>query len=483
MSKYLILIIAALLLVTPAYADSIPVFISGNASYDGNSDTDITITSIWTDKKERSASVRALNEKEAKKFGDAEKSGHYSFSQDLIQAKPGSMLTLKAVIGNESHNQSTIAFTANIVIGEDEGKTEFFGGLFEYFSSIVDFEGTKKNAEPTDYNIQELSPEENISREANETLMEEEESSRKRWAYLLAFPAIMLLIMLIALFRPIKDYSKEVIYSLFVPRKEIVERKASRFLNKACQCLSPEDNAVDAIDLFLKTNQSVIPITAGKKVVGAITKEGLLSKLPAYDFDSMKDAKLKYYMDEKFLSCGKNDSMQHIYKLMTEKDADYLIVKSGSSFLGVVGIIDILRAFESSFLIEELTVSQVMDEDVPTATSDTPIIKVLKDNFLKEKKNYAVVLEAGKESGIVTLIDVVDALYNSMDIKKSSISQITSYNIVSVGPETRISKAVGIVLERGFNQLPIEINGKIQGMATIRKLMVAYYEAITKMNK
>ncbi|MSQ57498.1 MAG: CBS domain-containing protein [Limnohabitans sp.] len=73
---------------------------------------------------------------------------------------------------------------------------------------------------------------------------------------------------------------------------------------------------------------------------------------------------------------------------------------------------------------------------------------------------------SGQLRGIVTERDLMArVLAKALDPKSTTVAQIMTPNPQCIGPDTTVSEAILIMIERGFRHLPIKaINGKIIGV-------------------
>jgi CBS domain-containing protein len=71
--------------------------------------------------------------------------------------------------------------------------------------------------------------------------------------------------------------------------------------------------------------------------------------------------------------------------------------------------------------------------------------------------------------GIVTERDLMTrVLAKALDPAKTKLSDVMTPNPLCVPPETLVSDAVVIMIERGFRHLPIAANGKMLGVFSVR---------------
>jgi len=91
----------------------------------------------------------------------------------------------------------------------------------------------------------------------------------------------------------------------------------------------------------------------------------------------------------------------------------------------------------------------------------------------------------GKLVGIVTERDfVVRVLATGLDHSKTRVSDVMSYPVIAVSPDSPIEEAVALMLSHGFRRLPVvDLDGKLLGMITLSeaaKALLAYQKAVTE---
>jgi len=91
----------------------------------------------------------------------------------------------------------------------------------------------------------------------------------------------------------------------------------------------------------------------------------------------------------------------------------------------------------------------------------------------------------GKLVGIVTERDfVVRVLATGLDHSKTKVSDVMSYPVIAVSPDSPIEEAVALMLSHGFRRLPVVgLDGKLLGMITLSeaaKALLAYQKAVTE---
>ncbi len=77
--------------------------------------------------------------------------------------------------------------------------------------------------------------------------------------------------------------------------------------------------------------------------------------------------------------------------------------------------------------------------------------------------------EDGKVTGIITERDVLRKIVaKGRDPKTTSVKDIMTSPIITIGPEDTVERANEIMTEKRIRRLPVEENGKVVGIITLR---------------
>ena len=101
--------------------------------------------------------------------------------------------------------------------------------------------------------------------------------------------------------------------------------------------------------------------------------------------------------------------------------------------------------------------------------------------MVKKGKEYVVVTENEKAIGIVTLKDMVHAIYQNINLQDTPVKQLMSAHLISMVPGDNLSDAIKVVIEKRFNQIPIIIKGKVEGIIELRNLLDGIHEVICEL--
>lgn len=263
-----------------------------------------------------------------------------------------------------------------------------------------------------------------------------------------------------------------------LPLKKLRGIETRRFMNKEIIQLNKNSNILDALEIFLERNINAIFITSSKTPIGFVTKKDILEKINDYSFDSLKNTKLNTILRKDFSSIRSSEKLVKAYDRFI-KSEDCIAIVENNSIIGVIDLFDILRVFsKANFSLENpILVREAMTKKV-VYIEDSVSLKTLKQRFISEKEEYFIVLKNKEIKGIVTLKDFISAVYKDFDLEKTSVKDITTYNMITMTPGTSLDKALNLTLDRKFNQIPVLEDKKIVGILKLREIAKTYYDSI-----
>jgi len=296
---------------------------------------------------------------------------------------------------------------------------------------------------------------------------------------------ISLLITVMTLIKKLVKYlSKRFENTLDISIEGIIGLSSGKFMEKQISSLSPDSAVMDAIDLFVEKNLTLIPVLVSKKVVGIITKKYLLSRLTPRGFDALTKMKVKEVMLKKWISCKPDTSMGDVYTSLVKDNSNGLIIEDKGELVGVIDYFDILNVFhKANFEFDNPPIlGEAMNKSVIVADSKIKLNEI--ESILNDQNSEYVLIEKyGKPGGIVTTKDLISALKKDLDFKKTKAENIMSSNLISMTPGTSVYEAFKIALERKFNQIPIILDGEFIGLVHVKYLVKVYYDLILSLNK
>jgi CBS domain-containing protein len=134
-----------------------------------------------------------------------------------------------------------------------------------------------------------------------------------------------------------------------------------------------------------------------------------------------------------------------------------------------------LRQVESFPYSEDLR--SVMDTEVYTCNRDTPIKGVLKDIIARNISSAIVLDSEGKPAGILTERDIMQrvVIAEGLDTENTPVAAVMTADPVTLSPGDTIYRALSILSAKKIKHLPLEEDGRITGIVTLRRLLKLRY--------
>ncbi len=185
----------------------------------------------------------------------------------------------------------------------------------------------------------------------------------------------------------------------------------------------------NALEYMLKESIGGCPVVDGHdKIVGIVTERDMLKFLIGHAelVGCAVDCMSKNVLTARF-----NETIGEVIKLMLLKGFKKLPIIKEETLAGMVTVREILRYFGTGEALEASLlgdIKETLDEPVYTILKNpqlliykepltfppnTPISKIT-DNMLEKNYDSALILDKGKLEGIITEMDIVKHLYNSI---------------------------------------------------------------------
>lgn len=117
-----------------------------------------------------------------------------------------------------------------------------------------------------------------------------------------------------------------------------------------------------------------------------------------------------------------------------------------------------------------MRVHDVMTGEVVTAHPSQTISDVAAV-MTRHETGSLVVMEQDRIVGIITERDIIGLVARTNDPSRVSASEVMSKDVVTVGPDTRLSDAAALMVGGWFRHLPvISADGSLEGMLSVRDL-------------
>jgi len=142
------------------------------------------------------------------------------------------------------------------------------------------------------------------------------------------------------------------------------------------------------------------------------------------------------------------------------------------------------KTTEPTLVVGPTEVADVMTAKVVTLSphhSFSDVANLMNDRYFR----HCVVVDArGLLVGVISDRDILRALARNPNSRSKSLEQIMTHNPVTVRRNTPIADAVGKILSRRINCLPVvEEDGSVCGIVTSTDLLKSYQNLLDMMHK
>jgi CBS domain-containing protein len=116
-----------------------------------------------------------------------------------------------------------------------------------------------------------------------------------------------------------------------------------------------------------------------------------------------------------------------------------------------------------------MKISEIMTKAAVTDSSDDTLAQAC-DKMRHAQTSSMLIMDGDRLVGIVTERDVVKTVAQGLDPKQTSVKDIMTTDIVTIGPMTTLKEAANIMATKWIRHLPILEGSKVVGMISQRDL-------------
>jgi len=240
--------------------------------------------------------------------------------------------------------------------------------------------------------------------------------------------------------------------------------------------IDKDQNLSDALKLLRKHNVSRLPVTNNKELVGIISERDIADKLGSSKYESMPASRLHIssVMVKDVFTVPETMQLDEVARLMLENGIGSVPVMNDDKMVGIVSKADFVT-LAVGIAFDKITVKEIMTKDLTVVSPTERLV-----HARRQMKEYHVgrlpVVDDEKIVGMVTSKDLMRAFidfrkkvpekYQKSQIKEVLVEDIMSSNPTFTSKDTTISEVAKIMMETGYNGLPVVEGEKVVGIIT-----------------
>ena len=240
--------------------------------------------------------------------------------------------------------------------------------------------------------------------------------------------------------------------------------------------IDKDQNLSDALKLLRKHNVSRLPVTNNKELVGIISERDIANKLGSSKYESMPASRLHIssVMVKDVFTVPETMQLADVAKLMLDEGIGSVPVMCEDKMVGIVSKADFVT-LAVGIAFDKITVKEIMSKDL-TVVSPTERLVHARRLMIESHVGRLPVVEDDELVGMITSKDLMRAFidfrknvpekYQKSQIKEVLVEDIMSSNPQYVSKEMSITEVSNIMIETGYNGLPVVEEGKVIGIIT-----------------
>ncbi|WP_405304118.1 CBS domain-containing protein [Methanobrevibacter sp.] len=237
-----------------------------------------------------------------------------------------------------------------------------------------------------------------------------------------------------------------------------------------------DQNLTDALKLLRKHNVSRLPVTNNKELVGIISERDIADKLGSSKYENMPASRLHIssVMVKDVITVPQTMQLGEVAKIMLEKGIGSVPVMNEDKMVGIVSKADFVT-LAVGIAFDKITVKEIMSKELISISPTERIIHARR-KMLESHVGRLPVVDDGELVGMITSKDLMRAFiefrksvpekYQKSQIKDLLVEDIMSGNPTFVSKEMSITEVSNIIMETGFNGLPVVEDGEVVGIIT-----------------
>ena len=252
--------------------------------------------------------------------------------------------------------------------------------------------------------------------------------------------------------------------------------QVKNLMSKTLITIDKDQSLADALKLLRKNRISRLPVLNNKELVGIVSERDIAAKLGSSKYESMPASRLHVssVMVKDVISVPQTMQLDEVANIMLDNGIGSVPVMDGDKMVGIVSKADFVTlAVDGEY--NKICTKDLMTKDIKTVSPTERLVHARRVS-LDSKVGRLPVMDDDELVGMITSKDLMRAFidfrknvpekYQKSQIKEVLIEDIMSTNLTVVGKDTCISEVAKIMMDTGYNGLPVVEDDKLVGIVT-----------------
>ncbi len=237
-----------------------------------------------------------------------------------------------------------------------------------------------------------------------------------------------------------------------------------------------DQNVSDALKLLRKNKISRLPVLNNKQLVAIVSERDIAKKLGSSKYESMPASRLHVssVMVKDVITVPQTMRLFEVGKIMLENGIGSVPVMDDDKMVGIVSKADFVAlAVDGDY--DKIITKDLMSKEIISISPSERLVHARRLS-IDSKVGRLPVIDEGKLVGMITSKDLMRAFidfrksvpekYQKSQIKEVLVENFMSTNPTVVEKDTSISKVAKIMVDTGYNGLPVVDNDEVVGIIT-----------------
>ncbi len=247
-------------------------------------------------------------------------------------------------------------------------------------------------------------------------------------------------------------------------------------MSTALITIDKDQSLADALKLLRKNKVSRLPVLNNKELVGIVSERDIANKLGSSKYESMPASRLHVssVMVKDIISVPQTMLLDEVASIMLENGIGSVPILNDGEMVGIVSKADFVTlAVDGEY--EKIFVKDLMSKEVISISPYERLVHARRV-IIDENVGRLPVIDDERLIGIITSKDLMRAFidfrkcvpekYQKAQIKEVLVEDIMSSNPTYATLDMPISEVAEVMIDTGYNGLPVIDEGKVVGIIT-----------------